>query len=55
MKPSVMQGKSLRSVVSGGYTAAVDDGKQQSAPAQSAQADEALGDEKSVSSYLLYL
>lgn len=39
-------GKIIAAVVSGGYTAAVDDGKQQSAPAQSAQADEALGEMK---------
>ena len=39
-------GKIIEAVVSGGYTAAVDDGKQQSAPAQSAQADEALGEMK---------
>ena len=39
-------GKIITAVVSGGYTAAVDDGKQQSAPAQSAQADEALGEMK---------
>lgn len=38
--------KIIAAVVSGGYTAAVDDGKQQSAPAQSAQADEALGEMK---------
>ena len=39
-------GKIIAAVVSGGYTAAVDDGKQQSAPAQNAQADEALGEMK---------
>ena len=39
-------GKIIAAVVSGGYTAAVDDGKQQSAPAQGAQADEALGEMK---------
>lgn len=39
-------GKIIAAVVSGGYTAAVDDGKQQSAPAQSTQADEALGEMK---------
>ena len=39
-------GKIIAAVVSGGYTAAVDDGKQQSAPAQDAQADEALGEMK---------
>lgn len=39
-------GKIIAAVVSGGYTAAVDDGIQQSAPAQSAQADEALGEMK---------
>lgn len=38
--------KIIAAVVSGGYTAAVDDGKQQSAPAQGAQADEALGEMK---------
>ena len=38
--------KIIAAVVSGGYTAAVDDGKQQSAPAQDAQADEALGEMK---------
>lgn len=39
-------GKIIAAVVSGGYTADVDDGKQQSAPAQGAQADEALGEMK---------
>ena len=39
-------GKIIAAVVSGGYTAAVDDGKQQSAPAQNAQADDALGEMK---------
>ena len=39
-------GKIIAAVVSGGYTAAVDDGKQQSAPAQGAQADEALSEMK---------
>ena len=39
-------GKIIAAVVSGGYIAAVDDGKQQSAPAQGAQADEALGEMK---------
>ena len=39
-------GKIIAAVVSGGYTAAVDDEKQQSAPAQGAQADEALGEMK---------
>ncbi len=38
--------KIIAAVVSGGYTAAVDDGKQQSAPAQSVQADETLGEMK---------
>ncbi|WP_418691657.1 heavy metal translocating P-type ATPase [Agathobaculum sp.] len=39
-------GKIIAAVVSGGYTAAVDDGKRQSAPAQGAQADEALSEMK---------
>ena len=39
-------GKIIAAVVSGGYTAAVDDGKQQSGPAQGAQADEALDEMK---------
>ncbi len=38
--------KIIAAVQSGGYTAAVDDGKQQSAPAQGAQVDEALGEMK---------
>ena len=38
--------KIIAAVESGGYTAEVDDGKQQSAPAQGAQADEALGEMK---------
>ena len=36
----------IKSVESGGYTAAVDDGRQTSAPAQSPQADEALKEMK---------
>ena len=34
--------KIIQAVESGGYTASIDDGKQQSAPAQSPQADDAL-------------
>ena len=55
MKLSVMQGKSLRLSCPAAIPLLLTTEKQQSAPAQGAQADEALGEMKKRIMYLLYL